>query len=169
MQYLILLLGTDKVFGGARKKTDFNDYAPYITAFLTALPDGIGKVFVATDDNRLLYTVSDFINNTQTLYFFNDTWRNDNDHSTFGDFKDKREVLNGQVLNDILMLSSCDYLIHGHSAVSESAIYLNFKLHYRSVNIEHDAEHRKMSSDLFHLQSVEKADWYYKRERHCIC
>jgi hypothetical protein len=87
MQYLILLLGTDKVFGGARKKTDFNDYAPYITAFLTALPDGIGKVFVATDDNRLLYTVSDFINNTQTLYFFNDTWRNDNDHSTFGDFK----------------------------------------------------------------------------------
>ena len=43
---------------------------------------------------------------------------------------------NVQVLRDIYALASCDLLIHGFSAVSESAHYLNPALHNRSVNLD---------------------------------
>jgi hypothetical protein len=47
-----------------------------------------------------------------------------------------RHRTNTEVLTDILAMSKCQFLIHGYSAVSESAIYLNLDLHNRSVNLE---------------------------------
>ena len=41
-----------------------------------------------------------------------------------------------EVLVDILAMSKCQLLLHGHSAVSEAAIYLNLNLHNQSVNWE---------------------------------
>ena len=37
-------------------------------------------------------------------------------------------------------LSQCQFMIHGHSAVSEAAIWTNLKLHDTSVNLE-DEDH----------------------------
>ncbi len=44
--------------------------------------------------------------------------------------------VNHQTLVDIVALSRCSFLIHGHSAVSESAMYLNPALFDRSINLE---------------------------------
>ena len=41
------------------------------------------------------------------------------------------------VLLDIMMLARCDYLLHGASAVAESAIYVNPALHWRSTHLEY--------------------------------
>ena len=54
------------------------------------------------------------------------------------------DVINRQILTDILCLSKCAYLIHGHSAVSEAVMYLNPTLIYQSVNLE-DPHHRLLS------------------------
>ena len=43
---------------------------------------------------------------------------------------------NSEVLVDILAMSHCELLLHGNSAVSEAAIYLNPILHNHSVNWE---------------------------------
>merc|ERR1712232_1438612 len=43
---------------------------------------------------------------------------------------------NSEALVDILAMSKCQFLLHGNSAVSEAAIYLNFDLHHQSVNWE---------------------------------
>jgi len=59
--------------------------------------------------------------------------------------------VNTEVLTDILALSKRQYLVHGFSAVSESAIYLNLNLHNHSVNLE-DPNH----------MSVEDLDLYRK-------
>lgn len=51
-----------------------------------------------------------------------------------------------EVLVDILAMSKCQLLLHGHSAVSEAAIYLNLNLHNQSVNWE---DPDRMSADEF--------------------
>jgi Glycolipid 2-alpha-mannosyltransferase len=45
---------------------------------------------------------------------------------------------NQEVLVEILALSQCQFMIHGYSAVSEAAIWINFDLHSTSVNLEDD-------------------------------
>jgi len=131
----IHLRGTDK--GDGRKRTHVSEYLTYAEAFLTALPAGIGKIFVATDDTRLLLYVKNNLSqkNFTDLYSFDDFLRSDDNIATFQKF-DNLTAVNQQVFQDILMLSACDYLIHGESAVAESAIFMNFKLHYRSVNVD---------------------------------
>ena len=131
----IHLRGTDK--GDGRKRTHVSEYLTYTEAFLTALPAGIGKIFVATDDTRLLLYLKNNLSqkNFTDLYSFDDFLRSDSNDATFRKF-DNLTAVNQQVLQDILMLSACDYFIHGESAVSESAIYMNFKLHYRSINVD---------------------------------
>ncbi len=128
----IHLRGSDK--GDGRKKTVGSDYLPYIKSFLEALPPGSGKLFVATDDSRMLSFLHE--NNISNFYSNNDVLRSDGNEANFNKFKSKLAVVNEHVFQDILMLSTCDYLLHGDSAVSESAIYLNFNLHYRSVNLD---------------------------------
>jgi len=130
----IHLRGTDK--GDGRKRTDVHDYIPYIASFFNALPPGSGKLFVATDDSRLLSLLHQ--NNITNVYSHHNVLRSDGDEANFNKFKSKLAVVNEHVYQDILMLSTCDYLLHGDSAVSESVIYLNFNLHYRSVNIDRD-------------------------------
>lgn len=46
---------------------------------------------------------------------------------------------NTQVLNDIYASSTCSYLLHGFSAVSEAVVCINNKLHNRNINL--DADH----------------------------
>lgn len=55
---------------------------------------------------------------------------------------------NSEVLVDIVAMSKCQLLLHGNSAVSEAAIYLNPSLHYHSVNWE---DPDKMSPNEFEI------------------
>jgi hypothetical protein len=59
---------------------------------------------------------------------------------------EKHHRTNSETLVDILAMSKCQMMLHGSSAVSEAAIYLNFDLHGRSVNLE---DPDRMNADAF--------------------
>jgi len=64
------------------------------------------------------------------------------------------------VLLDIMMLAQCDYLLHGASAVAESAIYVNPRLHWHSTHLEyahHCSAHSNSSAD------CPDAPWKWRR------
>ena len=103
-----------------------------------------GKIFLASDDVRFF---SAFLksNISQYIYSFNNTKLSGSAHAPFEIHARSRHTVNAEVLKDIVMLSKCDFLVHGHSAVSESAIYMNFKLHAQSVNIEYNVSGRRFT------------------------
>lgn len=63
-------------------------------------------------------------------------YRSPNASAVFALYETHHDATNRQVPVDILALSRCTFLIHGLSAVSEAAIYWNFDLNERSVNLE---------------------------------
>jgi hypothetical protein len=139
--------GTDKADG--RRLIDIGEYVAYANAFLSALPASVaGKIFLATDDIRFSTAFSQS-NISQYLFHFNQTKLSSSKVPTFKAYAKTRNVVNAEVLKDIVMLSKCDYLLHGHSTVSESAIYLNFKLHSQSVNIEYSTAGRRYTAEGF--------------------
>lgn len=129
----IHLRGSDK--GNLRRIIPFEEYVPYITAFMSALSDKKGVIFLATDDSNYQKIA---LNSTfaSSIFYFPTVLMSDSRQSTFQKYVAKRHKVNMDVLNDIIMLSHCNFLLHGHSAVSEAAIYMNLRLHSRSVNLE---------------------------------
>ena len=74
--------------------------------------------------------------------------RSDSKKSVFQLYSHHRT--NTEVLVDILALSKCTFFIHGFSAVSEAAIYLNFPtLHKFSVDLEKHPHNRPPTSQQF--------------------
>jgi hypothetical protein len=97
-------------------------------------------IFLATDSHKVIHDIqrdwpSDLVDRMTwqtgaTIVRSNDTtpvFKMSSHHET-----------NTQVLVDILALSKCEFMLHGLSAVSEAAMYLNRGLQYRnhSVNLE---------------------------------
>ena len=139
--------GTDKAAG--RRLIHFEEYLKYATAFLSALPTSVtGKIFLASDDVRFFSEFSKS-NISHHIYSFNNTKLSGSKHAPFRVHASSRRIVNAEVLKDIVMLSKCDFLVHGHSTVSESAIYMNFKLHSQSVNIEYNVSGRRFTPDGF--------------------
>lgn len=70
---------------------------------------------------------------------------------------------NQEVLVEILALSRCQFMVHGHSAVSEAAIWTNFALHGTSVNLEDkDCLDARQFGELVHLwiaRNVPPSQW----------
>jgi hypothetical protein len=132
----IHLRGTDK--GGGRRVTHPSAYLPFVEAFAKAAGDS-AVVFIATDDLTYLQDVMATWSRElldKVVSFGNETIMSS---STTGTFENAvvRHRVNQEVLRDILTLSTCHFLIHSHSAVSEMAIYWNLGLHERSVNVEY--------------------------------
>jgi hypothetical protein len=76
---------------------------------------------------------------------------------------------NTEVLTDVLAMSKCQFLIHGYSAVSELAIYLNLDLHNQSVNLE-DPNHMNVEEFGALVQRVleERNETHVKRKQESI-
>jgi hypothetical protein len=51
---------------------------------------------------------------------------------------DAHHRINSETLVDILAMSKCEFMVHGNSAISEAAIYLNLDLQQRSINLEEE-------------------------------
>jgi len=130
----IHLRNSDKGKNRFRSKFTVNKFREYSNAFARA---GGKTIYIATDSHRAL----EYINNhwpahlrqmirTQGAYVVRSTqkWPIH--------FLEKHHRTNSEVLVDILALSKCQLLLHGHSTVSEAAVYLNIDLHNQSVNWE---------------------------------
>ena len=121
----------DKAAG--RRLLEVAEFLPYAVAFVR---QGGRQIYVATDSATALQEIksswpaeiaskvrssSEMVRSTDTVAVFDLA----SHHRT-----------NQEVLVEILALSKCHFLVHGHSAVSEAAIYTNFDLHPASVNLE---------------------------------
>lgn len=142
------LRNSDK--GNEKYRTKFppNKFKSYLQAFVRA---GGKHIYIASDSHRVLEYIRlhfppevNQIIRTQGPYVVRSTkkWSIP--------MLEKHHRSNSEALVDILAMSKCSLLLHGNSAVSEAAIYLNLNLHNQSVNWEDDD---RMSVDDFEALS----------------
>ena len=127
--------------GGGRRLIGVDEFLPYVETFLQ---NGGNCVMVATDSGRVLEHIALKwpMHIRAVLTSQGEHVIRSNDVTPVFEIKGKSDKLvshhrtNTEVLVDILALSKCKFILHGHSAVSDAAMYLNGDLIYQSVNLE---------------------------------
>jgi len=118
--------------GIARRKLPVEEFLPFIEAYLK---NGGDKVYLATDSSLVEEHIRQkWPESQRKLIVQNNIIRSNRFKPVFK--IGKHNQTNTEVLVEILSLSRCQFLVHGFSAVSESAIYLNLQLHVNSVDLE---------------------------------
>jgi len=125
--------GDDKK-GLHRKKFPPNKFRDYLLAFARA---GGKHVYLASDTTRPIEyimehfpsTITSMIR-TQGSFVVRSSWK------WPAHMMEDHHRTNSEALVDVLAMSKCQLLLHGNSALSEAAIYLNTNLHNQSVNWE---------------------------------
>ena len=116
--------------GLARTKIPVNSFSPYVDAYIQ---NGGDKVYLATDSSSVVTSIQALWKSAM-LIIQSGIVRSDSFNPVFQ--RGNHNRTNTEVLVDILAMSRCQFLIHGFSAVSESAFYLNPNLHNRSIDLE---------------------------------
>ena len=126
--------------GGGRRLIDVDEFLPYVERFLQ---NGGNCVLLATDSGKVLQHVDlNWPEHVRAVLSSQgeNVVRSNDETPVFEIQKSGRLVshhrTNTEVLVDILALSKCKFILHGHSAVSDAAMYLNGDLIYQSVNLE---------------------------------
>ena len=132
--------------GGGRRLIGVDEFLPFVEQFLH---HGGNCVMVATDSGKVFQHIGlhwpDHVRAVLTSQGDHVLRSNDEtpvfEMTTTTTATKKQQLVshhrtNTEVLVDILALSKCDFLLHGHSAVSDAAMYLNDNLIYQSVNLE---------------------------------
>mmetsp|Transcript_7618 Transcript_7618/g.11535 ORF Transcript_7618/g.11535 Transcript_7618/m.11535 type:complete len:426 (-) Transcript_7618:96-1373(-) len=149
--------GTDKIAsGGGGPIIPASTYAEYVQRFTKRHPRG--WVFVATESQELLQNLKDHlpvesrarIVSRDGVLRSNSTFKRKDkvlEQNIFLDSSVDRGFQKGlDVLVDVLLLSSCDFLIHGASSVSEAAIWFNLALHNNSIHLQYEVSSRQRLS-----------------------
>ena len=134
---------TDKE--GGRRLIDVDEFLPYVHAYVN---NGGTCIFVATDSGKALRHMrkqwpAGILNllRSQGDYII----RSDDIVPVFQKGATSHHRTNIEVLVDILALTKCRFLLHGLSAVTDSAMYLNRDLIFQSVDLED--RHRIMPNE----------------------
>jgi Glycolipid 2-alpha-mannosyltransferase len=149
---------SDKAAG--RRVIDVSEFLPFCQQFVD---HGGKQIFLATDSVAVL----DEIESTWPIAIASmirttvDVIRSTDKTAVFDMASHHRT--NQEVLVEIIALSQCQFMVHGHSAVSEAAIWIKIALHSTSVNLE-DEDHLDSSQfgSLVHMaigQTVPKHRW----------
>jgi hypothetical protein len=153
---------TDKA-GVDRQRIRLAEFLPYAQAFLEK---GGNTIYLATDAQNVISKMRGKWEIEAHVKTQGDdsVVRSNSGKSVFKIGEHHRT--NTEVLTDVLAMSKCQFLIHGYSAVSESAIYLNLDLHNRSVNLE-DPNHMNVEEFGALVQRVleERNEKHAKRKR----
>ena len=121
--------GTDKAAG--RRKVAFEEYRPYIEQYLAKHNNSV--VYIATDSKFYLKrTVKSF--GRRVVY--NLALRSGGKKPVF-EMDRNTTRSNLSVLEDIYLLSKCDFFLHSASALAESVIYMNPRLIENSIHLEY--------------------------------
>jgi len=120
---------------GARRQIPQEEFLPYAKSFIE---NGGKTIYLATDSQNVIDAVR-----TKWPLWIRKHVKTQGDDSVVRSTLQKpvfkigeHHRTNTEALTEILALSKCRWMVHGLSAVSESAIYLNLDLHNRSVNLE---------------------------------
>jgi len=125
-----------------RKRIELSTFRPYIEAYLQASL-WVGTtivIYIATDSNQVLKDIYKLWPKKITSYMRyqeGNIVRSDNTTAVFELSQDHHRT-NSEVFVDILAMAQCEFMVHGMSAVTEAAHYLNLRLHNQSVNLEED-------------------------------
>jgi len=139
----IHMRGTDKLVAGGRTIVSVGTYVPYIRSFKKKFAQG--GVFVATDDAGVLQELGGY-----GIEFTSQSIKRGAGEGTIPfnlEHSKGPEALGIDIMSDIYLLSSCDYMLHGISSVTEAVMYINLKLHENSVNLEYDTEEQRIPWD----------------------
>lgn len=126
---------SDKASG--RTKVALEDILPYAKVYVE---EGGKSIFLATDQT----TVFDVIDKewptsiTSIIRKQEGTFLSKDNKAVFNQVSHHRS--NTEAITEIYAMSKCGLLVHGYSAMTEAAIYLNIGLHKHSINMD-DAEH----------------------------
>jgi len=143
--------GTDKIErAGGGRIIPAREYAEYANAYLTRYKGS--RVFVATESKSLLAEFKGLVSDpgrvrSRMVLRSNSTFKRKGqtlEQNIFLDLKTGSGYRKGlDVVLDVILLSRCDYLVHGASAVSEGAIWFDIRLHNRSVHIQYERSTRQ--------------------------
>lgn len=123
---------SDKADG--RSLVQVDAFLPYVTTFVQ---QGGEEIFLATDSDKVLKAIElEWPHNIQTKIRRQSRTVLSKDETAVFKLGFSQHRTNTEVLTDILALSKCTFMLHGLSAVSESAMYLNPDLIDQSVNLE---------------------------------
>jgi hypothetical protein len=131
---------SDKAAG--REVLPIESFRPYVDAFFAA---GGDFLYLATDSSAVLSTIEQTwppAHVSKLRHLGSESIRSSNQTAVFDMASHHRT--NVEILVEILALSRCQFLLHGLSAVSESALWININLHNQSVNLE-DPDHISVS------------------------
>ena len=137
---------TDKASG--REKKGLDAYQPYIEAYAKAVSSNsksnhsaICSIYIATDDATVLPTIKKRWSKLVSQRIISQPGVFRSNHANLPTFKllahDKHRS-NTEALVDIYSMARCNYFVHGYSGMAEAVVYINPKLHSRSVNIDDD-------------------------------
>lgn len=128
--------------GVARRRLGLAEFLPFVQAYVQAREATNTRVciYLATDAQQVVEQVrAEWPESIRSRLILSQATVRSPDETAVFDM-DSHHLTNLEVLRDILELSRCGFLLHGNSAVSESAIYLHSDLIYQSVNLE-DPQH----------------------------
>jgi hypothetical protein len=125
---------TDK--GHGRRKVPLAVFRVYAEAYSRS--SGSGSIFIATDSANVFHEIQEQWDKNVTSRILTQAgaFRSSTDKSTFKLLANQTHRVNTEALVDIYAMSRCSILVHGLSAMSEGAIYLNPRLHDHSVNLD---------------------------------
>lgn len=147
-----------------RRVIETDEFLPFAEAFVE---NGGGAIYVATDSTKVVTWIlkkwPDRVK-AHVVYQPSVMGRSTNTTAAFN-IGVSRHRTNVEALTDILALSKCTFLLHGLSAMSEAAMYLNRGLVTRSKNLEeYDIEDKDEAIEKFEV-SVKAYSKEYKREK----
>mmetsp|Transcript_41590 Transcript_41590/g.137825 ORF Transcript_41590/g.137825 Transcript_41590/m.137825 type:complete len:452 (+) Transcript_41590:93-1448(+) len=126
---------SDKAAG--RRRLVLDAFRPYVERFVELAHDP--HVLLATDDQAAAAQIrARWSSRAASRVVLQEGAFRTNTTSAVFKLTPSRHKTNVDVLTDIYGLASCSVLLHGFSAVSEAAIYVNLELHERSINLEDD-------------------------------
>jgi hypothetical protein len=165
--------------GASRRKLALSEFLPFVQAYVdvatsisSAAAAVVPCIYLATDAKPVIQEIQSTWPPTIQKWILYSQAKVRSSDTTAVFHMESHHITNQEVLRDILELSKCGFLLHGNSAVSEAAIYLNPKnLIYndQSVNLEDPthpivAEFTKVVQDVLLLsgKSTSTTSEYWK-------
>jgi len=129
---------TDKDTSAVRDKKGLDAYYPYLEAYHRATRKDGSPIYIATDDARVFDTIEKEWPKDMSARVIKQegVMRSESDTPTFKILQGDKHRSNTEALVEMYAMSRCSFFVHGFSGMAEAAVYINPKLHERSVNID---------------------------------
>lgn len=130
--------------GQGRKKNSLDMFLPFAETFVAL---GGQRIFVASDTTHIFDDIRSLwpTRIVDTISRQEDVFLSNSNKGVFELVGHHRS--NSEALAEIYAMSKCGLLIHGYSAMTEAAIYLNPILHDFSINLDYPQEEMKTVLD----------------------